>query len=79
LSSQVYKYKCPIPNCSGELLEIWQVKRPDGGFGRPIVEHHCECDKCHVHLTFTEILNEPIARTESRKIIESLRRLGYAV
>jgi len=66
----------PCPFCGGQLLDFWQVDRPDGGFGVPIREHHTECDTCGFHALFTEKLDR-CDRTEQREIKHRLRQLGY--
>jgi len=71
----------PCPCCKaqgkdGQLLDIWVVERPDGGFGVPIREHHTECNECGFHALFTEKLKR-CDKTEQRKIIHRLKELGY--
>jgi len=67
----------PCPCCKdGQLLDIWVVERPDGGFGVPIREHHTECNECGFHALFTEKLKR-CDKTVQRKIIYRLKELGY--
>jgi len=58
------------------MVEIWMCMRPDGGFGKPIEEHHYECVECGFHAVFTKII-ERCEGFYSRKFEENLRRLGY--
>jgi len=58
------------------MLEIWMCKREDGGFGKPIEEHHYECVECGFHAFFTRII-EGFKGYEAKRFEEHLRRLGY--
>lgn len=66
----------PCAFCQGNMVEIYRVKRVDGGFGKPVMEHHLECEYCGFHGVFTEIL-EKADKEEKQIMHEALRRLGY--